>query len=208
MKVFALIFTQGVVMYKLAVFFMIIFIFFSCTGKQETVRETDDVNSTPVEDSVAVTGEVDIEIDDDMIRQLLPQYPNATVFELDYLEFFAAEAEIEKQLAESNDNKYIIHDDFDGDGLIEFAVAGLADTAAMDNMYQAFVVILEVQPDSNLKIEYFETFNKHLGTDDMTIRNIALKPVDQGIMVIFANNTDFGGYIIWDHDNYKFVSFN
>lgn len=208
MKACALNFTQGVDMYKLVVFFMIILIFYSCTGKQEGKTETDDVNSVPVEDSAAVSREANIEIDDDLIRQLLPQYPNATVFKLDYLEFFAAEAEIEKELAENNDNKYIVQDDFDRDDLIEFAVAGLADTAAMDNMYQAFVVILELQLDSTLEIEYFETFNKHLGTDDMTIRNIALKQVDQGIMVIFANNTDFGGYIIWDHDNYKFVSFN
>jgi hypothetical protein len=195
-------------MYKITVFSLAVFVLISCSGEPEINPEAENSDSVLTEDSLAEDQGVDIQINDDVIRKLLPQYPKSVVFKIDYLDFFAAEAGIEKELAEDNDNQYIIKGDFNNDGHIEFAVSGLVDTVPIDNQYQGFVIIFRLESDSAMEIEYFESFTKYLDTPDMTIRNLALKLTPEGIMVIFANNTDFGGYIIWEQDGYIFLGFN
>lgn len=143
-------------------------------------------------------------INDDFLRKVLPDHPDATVFRTAYLDFFAAEQPDERQAAEENKNKYVLKGDFNENGKPEVAITGLLSTAPNRGKYSAFILIVEKNGDAYRRLFYF-TIEKSVRPNPHVeeIKNLALsteKPRE--LTVTFANQSGYFLKIAWDGRKY------
>lgn len=144
-------------------------------------------------------------IDDKFLHKYLPEYSGATIFRMDYLDFFNPS---EKQMAEQNHVKfdYVIQGDFNKNGKTEVLISGLISKKPINNKYIAFILLLE-KDKSTYKRLLFQKFEKPLDENMSGISNLYFN-LDKGkVNIIFASNSGEFGWLEWNRQKYQ-ITFN
>lgn len=144
------------------------------------------------------------EINDNFLRTHLKKYPEATIFKIEYLDFFTPGDAFEKQCSLEYKRKYILKGDFNKNGRAEIAISGLLSKKAdKDHKYSGFVLILE-KGFFGYKTLYFQKFLKE---PNSLIKNLFLfrdSRISNGICIGFANNSGLISIFSWNNGKYKF----
>ena len=147
-------------------------------------------------------GSYSIEDIQELIRNLLPNYPNATLFRTEYLDFFSEDSVSEKNDTIEDEGSYFLFGDFDGDNYIELAATGLIDTTILDGKYEGFCIIIEIEEDQS--IGYFINLWKTVG-EDGSIQNLVLYQDYAGLLTIgFDYGTGYLMNIEYDENEYQY----
>ena len=143
------------------------------------------------------------DITDSLLRKIFPDYPLIQIFRPEFLDFFSDNPDRERSRRGADIGSYVLEGDFDNDGMMEVAIAGLLLPDPVDGKYNAFITILDMK---SKHVEFFQKLKKTV-ENPMSIQNLILFHEKDGrIRIGFQYETDFMGMITFN-DKYSISTY-